>query len=138
MKPQKNDGKSSQAVVIPERAEVPDRYKWNPGVIFPSVKAWEREKRALQQAVPKLRQHEGECSRSVARLARCLTQVWALRLRLEYLDAFASRLYDTDVRQSRPQAMSAPIAPQLPPKGVVAVGRKSRSAPSTRHRAVAP
>lgn len=96
----------SKAVSIPERNQVDDRFKWNPKVIFKSTKAWEAERAALQKALPSVAQYRGKLS-SVTQLRRCLSKTDTLRKRLEYLEAYASRLYDTDVRRSQTQAMTA-------------------------------
>ena len=94
-------------VELPERSSIEDRYKWDPSVIFPNKKAWEREKQALRKDIPTLESCRGKLGRSPKELKNCLDRVFAVMKRLEYLDAYASRLLDTDIRQSGPQAMVA-------------------------------
>jgi oligoendopeptidase F len=93
-------------VALPSRRQIPARYKWNPGVLFRSVKAWEREKRRLADDLPGLDAHRGKLGRTASGLARALRRIDRLRHRLEVLSAYASRLYDTDVRSSAAQAMT--------------------------------
>jgi len=94
-------------MALPLRRRIPARYKWNPGVLFRSVKAWEVEKRRLADEVPGLDAHRGNLGRTAKGLARALRKIDRMRQRLEVLSAYASRLYDTDVRSSAAQAMTA-------------------------------
>ncbi len=97
--------KKNKVVELPERSTIEDRYKWDPSVIFPDKKAWEREKQALRKDIPTLESCKGTLGKSPATLKDCLDKIFAVSKRLEYLDAYASRLLDTDIRQSGPQAM---------------------------------
>jgi oligoendopeptidase F len=94
------------AVTLLSRHQIPTRYQWNPGVLFRSVKAWETEKRRLSADLGGLDAHRTKLGRSAAGLARALKKIDRLRQRLERLSAYASRLYDTDVRSSTAQAMT--------------------------------
>jgi len=99
--------KTSQRVEVPNRATVPDELKWDPSVLFPSVSSWEKERRVLVAALPRLRTHRGNLGKSPARLRKALDEISGIQLRLERLSSYASRLLDTDVRRSRPQGMVA-------------------------------
>ncbi len=94
------------ALKLPSRRQVPAKYKWNPGVLFRTAKTWEREKKRLSEELPKLDAYRGKLTRSAEGLARALRRIDRVRQRLEYLSAYASRVYDTDVRSSTAQAMT--------------------------------
>jgi oligoendopeptidase F len=94
------------AVTIPARSQIPERYKWDPTILFSDIAAWETEVKAVRRALPGLSKHAGHLGESAARAARALDHIFAVRRRLEALSAYAARLLDTDVRQSRPQALS--------------------------------
>lgn len=100
---------ATSAMAVPTRRQIPTRYKWNPGVLFRSVKAWEREKRRLAAELPGLDAYRGKLGRTAKGLARALQRIDRVRHRLEVLSAYASRLYDTDVRQSSAQAMTGAV-----------------------------
>ncbi len=94
-------------VELPERKEIPDEYKWDPSVLFTDVGAWEKERTAVRKAISRLGRCRGRLGESAERLGECLDEMFDVQRRLEYLSAYAARLYDTDVRQSKPQAMVA-------------------------------
>ncbi len=94
-------------IALPTRQQVDARYKWKPSILFSSAQTWERERKRVAEQIPKLEAHRGTLSRSAAGLARALDRMDRLRLRLERLSAYAARIYDTDVRSSRGQAMTA-------------------------------
>ncbi len=96
----------ASAVALPSRRQIPARYQWNPGVLFRNAKAWESERRRLTADIPGLEAYRTKLGRSAAGLARALKKIDRLRQRLESLSAYASRLYDTDVRSSTAQAMT--------------------------------
>jgi oligoendopeptidase F len=96
----------SATVELPERSTVPDRFKWNPEILFASPKDWEAELARVIKAIPGLKAWQGRLGESAAVAAECLSAQTELHLRLERLDGYASRLYDTDVRRSPPQAMT--------------------------------
>ena len=94
-------------VTLPERSKIAGKYKWDPSVIFKNVKIWEKERDALVKEIPSLKQCQGKLARSVPKLKSCLDASYSMAKRIEYLDAYASRLADTDLRVSRHQAMTA-------------------------------
>lgn len=99
--------RTSRQVDIQDRAKVPNELKWDPSALFPSVAAWERERRALVAALPRLTTHAGHLGESPRRLKEALDAIQKVEIRLERLSSYASRELDVDVRQSRTQALVA-------------------------------
>ena len=98
---------NGKVVELPDRSKISNMYKWEPSVIFATPKAWEREKKAVTAQVGSLKDCQGKLGDSAGRLADCLERMFRMELRIEYLNAYASRVYDTDIRQGGPQAMVA-------------------------------
>lgn len=98
---------AKKIVSLPKRSEIAEELKWNPSVIFESRKAWEQEQKRLLEDIPKLETCKGKLGLSAEKLKECLDRIYEVQHRLERLQAYASRIYDTDIRQSRPQAMTA-------------------------------
>lgn len=98
---------STGQVTIPERSQIQDRYKWDPQILFPNTRAWEKERQAILRYLPSLQEHQGHLGDSPRALRRCLDAVFGAKLRLERLSAYASRQHDADMRISRHQALTA-------------------------------
>ncbi|MBU1538083.1 oligoendopeptidase F family protein, partial [Myxococcota bacterium] len=103
--------KAAQRVEVPERSQIAKEDQWDPSVVFPSLKAWEKERDALKKeliSTPKskgLRQYEGSLRLGVQKVKTLLDKIAALRLRLEKLHYYAARLAHIDMRQSGPKGM---------------------------------
>jgi oligoendopeptidase F len=93
-------------ISLPERAEIPDSLKWNPGIFFRDLRAWDRERRAIAKELPRLEKLRGHLGTGPEAARRGLDAIFEVRLRLERLSAYASRLSDTDMRQSRYHALT--------------------------------
>lgn len=103
----KRGDRASRRVEIRERVQIPDELKWDPTALFPNIAAWERERRALAAMLPKLATHQGHLGEGPRRLRKALDEIQKVEIRLERLSSYASRELDTDVRQSRTQALVA-------------------------------
>ena len=55
-----------------DRAQIPDKYKWNLADIYPTDAAWRAAKDKLAADLPKLRQYQGKLASSAATLADAL------------------------------------------------------------------
>lgn len=97
---------TSGEITLPERSEVSDDFKWNPGILFPNLGAWEKERRAIARLLPELGELRGHLGESPEAARRGLDAIFDARLRLDRLSAYASRLSDTDMRQSRFHALT--------------------------------
>jgi oligoendopeptidase F len=88
-----------------ERAQVPDRYKWNLADLYPSEQAWERARADLQQRIPTLGRYRGHLGDSPEALWRALDAMFAIDRDLSRLSVYAHALSDEDTRASRPREM---------------------------------
>ncbi len=96
----------SNVVTLPQRNEIEDRFKWNPSVIFENEKEWEKERKQTAKGMVSLKKFSGKLSKP-GMLKECLDKISEYENRVDHLSAYASRIYDTDIRLSGPQAMSA-------------------------------
>ena len=39
------------ALTIPERSQIPKQYLWNPGILFASIRSWDKEKQRIRDAL---------------------------------------------------------------------------------------
>ena len=62
-----------------DRAQTPDKYKWNLAEIYPSDAAWRAAKDKLAADLPQLRQFQGKLASSAATLADALEKQARLR-----------------------------------------------------------
>lgn len=92
------------------RDQIPEKYKWDLSQMFPSNEAWEKEKQALENELPKFQQYKGNLSKSAETLLSCLNLYSKTAQRLSLLSAYASQLSDQDTRESQPMAMRQEIS----------------------------
>ncbi len=102
-----NEKTMNKVVTLPERQEIDDKYKWNPSIIFKNEQEWENELKRVTDELPTLKDCSGKLTSSVKVLKKCLDRIYNFQNRIHHLMAYASRIYDTDIRKSKPQAMSS-------------------------------
>ena len=84
-----------------DRAQTPDKFKWNLAEIYPNDAAWRAAKDQLAADLPKLRQFQGKLASSAAVLADALDQQAGYSTRtLSRLYSYASLLADQDTRDA--------------------------------------
>ena len=88
-----------------ERTDVPDKYKWNLGDLYPSEAAWTKAKDALAKRVPEMAKHKGRLGKSAKDLLAALQDMFDADLELSRLSVYANSLSDEDVRAARPREM---------------------------------
>jgi oligoendopeptidase F len=88
-----------------ERKDIPDKYKWNLGDLYPSEAAWTTAKETLAQRLPELAKFRGRLGRSSKELLAALQTMFDLDRELSRLSVYASSLSDEDVRAARPREM---------------------------------
>src|SRR4051812_33508644 len=83
-----------------DRAQTPDKFKWNLAEIYPSDAAWRTAKTKLAADLPQLRQYQGKLASSAATLAAALEKQadFSKELSREYV--YASMLADQDTRDA--------------------------------------
>jgi oligoendopeptidase F len=88
-----------------ERAQIPDRYKWNLAEIYPSTDAWRAARERIQKELPKIGQFRGKLGSSASALADALDTLYAIDKELSRNFVYVSMLADQDTRESVPQGM---------------------------------
>jgi len=88
-----------------ERAEVPEKYKWDLAALYPDEVAWVAAKQQLVKDIPELAKWQGKLGVSAQSLLAGMTAWEEASLRADRLYAYASQLYDEDTRISRSQQM---------------------------------
>ena len=99
---------AAQETSAPEqRAQIPDRYKWKLGDLFPSDAAWAEAKAALAKKVEGFARYKGTLGRSTRAIGDTLTEMGGLRRELERVMVYAHARNDEDTRAPKPRAMRA-------------------------------
>ena len=96
---------SGRAFAGTDRKDVPERYKWNLGDLYPSEAAWTKAKETLAGRLPELAKDRGRLGRSPDEMASGLRTMFELELELSRLSVYANSLSDEDVRAARPREM---------------------------------
>jgi oligoendopeptidase F len=120
------------ATDVPDRDTVPQRYRWDPTILFDSPAEWTRELESLETAVEDLREYEGEVLEDGETLLAALETFYGLRERQGPLFAYAKlrtledttdeRAGDVLARYERVKASIDDAASYLEP----AIGRAGR------------
>src|SRR5215467_8017500 len=88
-----------------DRANIPDKYKWNLADLYPSDAAWRSAKEAFAAELPALGRFKGKLTASPAALADALDAFYSKRKELYRLFTYVSLLADQDTRDSQHQGM---------------------------------
>ena len=88
-----------------DRAQTPDKYKWNLAEIYPTDAAWRSAKDTLKADLSKLHQFQGRLSSSAAALGDALEMQAGFSKELSRLYSYASLLADQDTRDSDHEGM---------------------------------
>lgn len=88
-----------------ERAQIPDKYKWNLSDIYPTDEAWRAAKNKLVAEIPTVARLKGTLAKSPADLLAALELATRLNKDASRLYAYAGMAADQDTRVSEYQAM---------------------------------
>jgi oligoendopeptidase F len=88
-----------------DRAQTPDKYKWDLAELYASEGAWRTAKDKLAGDIQKLQQYQGKVASSAAALADALDLQAAFAKELGRLFTYASLLADQDTRDSPHEGM---------------------------------
>jgi oligoendopeptidase F len=91
---------------VPERASVPDEFKWRLSDIYPTEEEWERDFELVKADLPKLASKRGTLGRSARELLDCLKLRDEISIRLGRLYSYAAMKSHEDTRDSKYQALS--------------------------------
>jgi oligoendopeptidase F len=88
-----------------ERADVPEKYKWNLSELYPSDAAWAKAREAARARIPKVAEHRGHLGDSAEALFRALDALFALQLELSRVSVYAEARSDEDTRAAAPREL---------------------------------
>ncbi|MDR1375873.1 MAG: oligoendopeptidase F [Synergistaceae bacterium] len=97
---------SGTANKVPERADIPERYKWNLEDIYPSVEAWEKSFAELSPEIDALASFKGKTSSSADGLLAFLREEEAVSKELGRLYVYASMKSHEDLRVTPHQELA--------------------------------
>ncbi len=95
---------------IPQRSDIPDKYKWKLEDIFPSDEAWEETFNSLKAGIAGYRQFRGHLADSPEMLLKCLKFSDSMELIGDNLYVYAYLKLDEDNRVSKYQEMGDRIS----------------------------
>jgi oligoendopeptidase F len=81
-----------------DRSKIPDQYKWDLTVIYPSVAAWKEAKQEFGSELPAIEAYRGTLSMSADRLSGCLALLEQLNKQFTRLFTYANLNLDQDMR----------------------------------------
>jgi oligoendopeptidase F len=89
-----------------ERADVPEKLKWNTADLYASEAAWYQAKDAVAARVPKLADFQGRLGASADAFYTALSTMIAVNQDLTRLQVYASMRGDEDTRLAKPMEMN--------------------------------
>lgn len=89
-----------------ERAQVPEKYKWNTADLFADDTAWEKDREELTARIPALAAYQGKLGLSGKELFIALEDIMAVRQELGRLQVYASMRSDEDTRVGKTLQMN--------------------------------
>ena len=88
-----------------ERANVPEKYKWNTADLYPSEEAWTKAKDDIVARIPKLGTLKATLGKSAGQFYTSLSTIEALDQELTKLAVYASMRGDEDTRVAKTREM---------------------------------
>ena len=88
-----------------ERANIPEKYKWNTADLYASDEAWAKRKDELAARISKLGEFQGQLAQSADRLYAALAARMDVDRDLSRLETYASMRSDEDVRVGKTREM---------------------------------
>jgi oligoendopeptidase F len=100
----------SQVKKIPQRSEIPEKYKWKLEDIYPSDSLWEYDFSRVGKLLPEMDKFKGHLSESGQTLLNCLVMQDSIWIVTDRLYVYAYMKLDEDNRISKYQELSDRIA----------------------------
>ncbi|MFA6583063.1 MAG: oligoendopeptidase F [Elusimicrobiaceae bacterium] len=89
-----------------ERADVPEKYKWNTSDLYPTEEAWSKQAADLTVRIPKLAEFQGKLGKSAKEFYTALDAMMNANNELSRLSVYASMRKDEDTRIGRTSEMN--------------------------------
>lgn len=99
-----------QTKAVPQRSDIPEKYKWKLEDIYPTTEDWEKDFSKLQELTPQVSACKGHLSDSGKKLLGCLELNDTLSNKLDRLYVYANLKLDEDTRNSTSQQMADKIS----------------------------
>lgn len=102
---------AAKVVEVPERSTIESGYKWDPSAVFASEEAWKKERDALTALLAEknkeksLKKFEGKLGTTIKNVQLAMDLASDVRLRIDKVYFYASRIRDVDMRQSEGNSM---------------------------------
>ncbi|HSQ69382.1 MAG TPA: oligoendopeptidase F [Steroidobacteraceae bacterium] len=93
-----------------ERADIPDRYKWDLSALYAGEQQWIAAKKKINEDIPQLARWQGRLGESPATLLAAMKDWEATTLAVERLYSYAAQLSSQDTRVGRHQQMEQEAA----------------------------
>jgi oligoendopeptidase F len=87
------------------RDEIPNEYKWDLTVIYPSDDTWEKDFKFVQESLNKYKNFEGTLGKSSENLLKCIGFDEYMELKISRLHLYAFLAKDIDMNVSKYQSM---------------------------------
>ena len=88
-----------------ERSEIPEKYRWKLGDLYPSDEAWAKAKKAVEARIPELAKYRGHLGDSSASFRKALDTLFSIDRELQQVSTFAMASADVDTRTAKPREM---------------------------------
>jgi oligoendopeptidase F len=82
------------------RGDIPQDYRWDLGIIFPDIEAWETAYASVEARMPELTAHKGRLGESNDVLLETVELLYSIQRTLEDLIVYASQWQSTDTRDA--------------------------------------
>jgi oligoendopeptidase F len=99
----------SQVKKIPQRSEIPDKYKWKLQDIYPSDEMWEQDFARVEALLPEMEKFKGRLAESGKILLDCLAMQDSIWIIFDPAYVYAYMKLDEDTRISKYQEMSGRV-----------------------------
>jgi oligoendopeptidase F len=96
----------SQVKKIPQRSEIPEKYKWRLQDIYTSDELWEKDFSTVEALLPEMEKYKGRLAESGKTLLDCLTLQDSIWIIFDPAYVYAYMKLDEDTRISKYQEMS--------------------------------
>ncbi|MFZ2959009.1 MAG: oligoendopeptidase F [Candidatus Ozemobacteraceae bacterium] len=96
---------TASGVLATERADVPEKYKWNTVDLYPTEDAWASQAKDITARISKLTDFQGKLGKDAAAFYTALDTILTLDKDLSRLSTYASMRSDEDTRAGKPREM---------------------------------
>src|SRR5262245_4188853 len=100
-------GAATAPAAAAERADIPDKLKWNTADIFPSDEAWQKAKDDVAAQIPGLARFKGTLGQSADALFTAAEAITKVEQAVRRVTVYASMRNDEDTRDQNRTAMNA-------------------------------